>query len=73
MQARAEALNARRRFLALAAAAAGGLAASCGVKGPLYLPEDSEDERDKGTDKDKDKDDEKVSTRAPAPHAPGHG
>jgi len=62
------AVNARRRFLSLIAAAISGwLAGACGVKGPLYLPEDSEEKQKK------DKDDEAVSERSPATDTVGHG
>ncbi len=51
---------ARRRLLQ-AALAAGlcGLGAACGVKGPLYLPEETEEEEKK-------KEAEKTSRRTPA-------
>jgi predicted small lipoprotein YifL len=39
----------------------GGLGAACGVKGPLYLPEETEKE------KEKEKDEEKTSQRRSAP------
>jgi predicted small lipoprotein YifL len=56
----------RRSFFSLALVlAAGGLGAACGVKGPLYLPEESEPESEK--DKQKQKDAEKISQRGPAP------
>ncbi len=40
---------------------ASGIGAACGVKGPLYLPEETEKEKDK--DKDQDKNEEKSSQR----------
>ncbi len=56
----------RRSFFSLALVlAAGGLGAACGVKGPLYLPEEPEPESEK--DKQKQKDAEKISQRGPAP------
>lgn len=62
------AVHNRRIVLGLAAALlVSGLASACGVKGPLYLPEENE------TDKDKDEDKEKISGRAPAPHTARHG
>ena len=52
----------RRSFLiALLAVATTGLVAGCGVKGPLYLPEEKED--------DEKKDEEKTSRRRTAPPA----
>ena len=61
-------MNARRRFLSLATAvAAGGLAGACGVKGPLYLPEDTEDEKEKDEKKDN------VSDRLTTPDDRDHG
>jgi predicted small lipoprotein YifL len=52
----------RRSFLSLALAlTVSGLAAACGVKGPLYLPEETEKE------KEKDKDEEKTSHRKSVP------
>ena len=63
-------MSTRRRFLDLAAAAAVlGLAGACGVKGPLYLPEDTDSEQKK----DEDEDEEKVSERASTPDDPDHG
>ena len=60
-------LHKRRLVVGLAAAVAvGGLVSACGVKGPLYLPE--EDEKDKEKDEDK----EKISRRSPAPHTVRH-
>ena len=59
---RFRAVLARRRLLGVVAVAAvGGVCAACGVKGPLYLPEPSEDEQKK------DKDDDNVSQRPSAP------
>jgi predicted small lipoprotein YifL len=56
----------RRSFFSLALVlAAGGLGAACGVKGPLYLPEEPDPESEK--DKQKQKDAEKISQRGPAP------
>ena len=56
----------RRSFFSLALVlAAGGLGAACGVKGPLYLPEEPESEPEK--DKQKQKDGDEVSQRGPAP------
>ena len=50
----------RRSILLGALASAGaGLLAACGVKGPLYLPEEKEE--------DEKKDEEKTSRGAPAP------
>ena len=41
----------RRRFAATALAAAlGGLVSACGVKGPLYLPEEQETEKEEEDD-----------------------
>lgn len=56
-----------------AAAAAGGLAGGCGVKGPLYLPEEPQGEKKKDEDKGKDKDkgDENVSRRSTPPDSRG--
>ena len=62
----------RRSFLSLAlVVTASGLGAACGVKGPLYLPEETEKEKDK--DKDKDKDKEKTSRRKSALVVATHG
>lgn len=57
----------RRSFLSLALViTVSGLGASCGVKGPLYLPEESETE----TETQKKKDEEKSSQRkSTPPHA----
>ncbi|MCK5366705.1 MAG: lipoprotein [Gammaproteobacteria bacterium] len=44
--------------------AASGFGVACGVKGPLYLPEETESE------KKKQKDEEKTSQRKPAPARP---
>ena len=58
----------RRSFFSLALVlAAGGLGAACGVKGPLYLPEEPESEKDK----QKQKDAEKISQRGAAPSRTG--
>jgi len=57
----------RRRLLVLAIAMAlAGLATACGVKGPLYLPEESE------TGEEKDEDEKKTSRRTPAPARATH-
>jgi predicted small lipoprotein YifL len=44
-----------------------GFGVACGVKGPLYLPDEAEAEKkkdqEKDKDKDKDKDEEKTSRR----------
>lgn len=58
----------RRNLLGLAlAVAASGLASACGVKGPLYLPEEQETEKEKG------KDEEKTSRRTTASQRATHG
>jgi predicted small lipoprotein YifL len=52
----------RRTFVGLAIlATVSGLATACGVKGPLYLPEEQETEEEKG------KDEKKTSRHPPAP------
>ena len=52
----------RRAFLVFAIAVAlAGLVSACGVKGPLYLPEEPE------TEKEKDEDEEKTSRQTPVP------
>ena len=52
----------RRSFLSLALVlTVSGLGTACGVKGPLYLPQETEKE------KQKDKDEEKTSQRKSAP------
>jgi len=57
----------RRSFLGLALVlTVGGLGTACGVKGPLYLPEETEKE------KEKDKDEEKTSQRKSAPAHAAH-
>ena len=62
----------RRSFLSLAlVVTSSGLGGACGVKGPLYLPEETEKEKDK--DKDKDKDKEKTSRRKSALVVATHG
>lgn len=43
------------------ATALGGLVSACGVKGPLYLPEEQETEKEKGEDE------EKTSRHSPVP------
>ena len=58
----------RRSFIGLAVATTlGGLVTACGVKGPLYLPEEQETEKDKGEDE------EKTSRRSPAAERAMHG
>ncbi len=58
----------RRSFLRLAVVVtASGIGAACGVKGPLYLPEETE------KDKDADKDKEKTSQRESALVTANHG
>jgi predicted small lipoprotein YifL len=47
--------------------AAGGLAAGCGVKGPLYLPPETKTEMEKKKDADK------TSQRPAAPAQPALG
>ena len=58
----------RRTFLGLAiVAASSALSTACGVKGPLYLPEESD------TEEDKTEDEEKTSQRSPAAEHALHG
>jgi len=55
----------RRSFFSLAlVVAVSGFGVACGVKGPLYLPEETESE------KKKQKEEEKTSQRKPAPARP---
>ena len=55
----------RRSFFSLAlVVAVSGFGVACGVKGPLYLPEETESE------KKKQKEEEKTSQRMPAPARP---
>ena len=42
-----------------------GFGVACGVKGPLYLPDEAETEKKKDQEKDKDKDKEKTSQGNP--------
>ena len=57
----------RRSFLsAVLAVAVSGIGTACGVKGPLYLPEESEEEEKK-------KDEEKTSLRDSVNPAPKLG
>ena len=58
------ACNRRSFFSLVLAVAASGFGVACGVKGPLYLPEETESE------KKKQKDEEKTSQRKPAPARP---
>jgi len=52
----------RRWFLSLVTVATlSGFGVACGVKGPLYLPDEAEAEKKK--DQEKDKDEEKTSRR----------
>ncbi len=54
----------RRLFFPLALVlAVSGFGAACGVKGPLYLPEETESEKEK----QKQKDGDKTSQGEPAP------
>ena len=54
----------RRLFFPLALVlAVSGFGAACGVKGPLYLPEETESEKEK----EKQKDGDKTSQGEPAP------
>jgi len=56
----------RRLFFPLALVlAVSGFGAACGVKGPLYLPEETESESEK--EKQKQKDGDKTSQGEPAP------
>jgi predicted small lipoprotein YifL len=56
----------RRLFAAFALTTVlGGLVSACGVKGPLYLPEEQE--------KEKEDDEEKTSRGSPAPERAMHG
>ena len=56
----------RRLFFPLALVlAVSGFGAACGVKGPLYLPEETESEKEK--EKEKQKDGDKTSQGEPAP------
>ena len=58
----------RRIFIGLAVATAlGGLVTACGVKGPLYLPEEQETEEENGEDE------EKSSRRLPVAQPVMHG
>ena len=46
----------RRQFLSVVVVTTlSGVGAACGVKGPLYLPDETETETDKKKDKDKEK------------------
>jgi len=57
----------RRSFFSLAlVVAVSGFGVACGVKGPLYLPEDTESEKEK----EKEKDEEKTSLHKPVPARP---
>jgi predicted small lipoprotein YifL len=57
----------RRSFFSLALVlAVSGFGVACGVKGPLYLPEETESEKEK----QKQKDGEKTSRREPVPVRP---
>jgi predicted small lipoprotein YifL len=57
----------RRLFFSLALVlAVSGFGVACGVKGPLYLPEETESEKEK----QKQKDGEKTSQREPVPARP---
>jgi len=59
----------RRSFLSLAlAVTASGLGAACGVKGPLYLPEETEKEKDEDKNKDKEKTSQRKSALVTATH-----
>ncbi len=59
----------RRSFFSLALVlAVSGFGVACGVKGPLYLPEETESESEK--EKQKQKDGEKTSRREPVPARP---
>jgi predicted small lipoprotein YifL len=61
----------RRSFFSLALVlAVSGLGVACGVKGPLYLPEETEPEPEPESEKEKQKDGEKISQRKPAPARP---
>jgi predicted small lipoprotein YifL len=54
----------RRSFFSLALVlAVSGFSVACGVKGPLYLPEETESEKEK----QKQKDGDKTSQGEPAP------
>lgn len=58
----------RRIVLSLAVAVAvSGFTSACGVKGPLYLPEENE------TDEEEKQDKEKTSRRSPAMRPARHG
>lgn len=58
----------RRSFLSLVLVITlGGLGSACGVKGPLYMPQDEESE------KQKKKDDEKTSQQLAVPVHAIHG
>ena len=57
-------IRGRRQFLSLVVVTTlSGVGAACGVKGPLYLPDETETETETETDKKKDKDKEKTSQR----------
>jgi len=59
----------RRSFFSLALVlAVSGFGVACGVKGPLYLPEETESEKEK----QKQKDGEKTSRHQPAPARSRH-
>ena len=58
----------RRLFFPLALVLAVSVfGAACGVKGPLYLPEETESEKEKEKEKQKQKDGDKTSQGEPAP------
>ena len=66
-------LRKRRTFLSFAiVVVASGLGASCGVKGPLYLPEEPKTEEKKDKEKDKEKDKDNSSQVSPAPEHAVH-
>ena len=49
-------IRGRRQFLSLVVVTTlSGVGTACGVKGPLYLPDETETETDKKKDKDKEK------------------
>ena len=64
----------RRYFLNLVTVTAlGAFGAACGVKGPLYFPDEAETQKKEDQQKDKDKDKEKTSRRQTVPEVPTLG